>query len=283
MEDQNHITRKQHYIPQFHFRNFSSMEKGIYRFDLLNPDKESIIVPIDSECYKNDLYEIYKENQTIISQNYLEKTFAKYEKGIASTINHIKQKAFDPSNLGSSLFLTTDEKTALSIFLTLEILRRPEIIKKGSELYMQMTDGSVKDYEANNYALLHMFPLPDVNMEDDIVFFRVFEWFNDKTFRVGITDSNCIFLGDIPFYFESEEKVKKPIIAVFPLSSNIVLFLYPKKNIKVEHRNRLFKMDNEIIQAVQSSIARMSKRWIYSYNPIGMKEKVIIKEAIGVK
>ena len=260
------------------------MEKGTYRYDLLNPEKESIIVSIDSECYKKDLYEVYKEDKTIVSQNYLENTFARYEKGIAKTINHIKQKAFESSNLESSLFLTTEEKTTLSIFLTLEILRRPEMIKKGKDLYIQMSDDSVEGYEANNYALLHMFPLPDVNMEDDIVFFRVFEWFADKTFRVGITDSNRIFLGDTPFWFEREnpQKIEKPIIAVFPLSSKIVLFLYPKKNIKIEHRNRLFKMDDETVQTVQSNIARMSKRWIYSFNPISMKEREIIKEAIGV-
>ena len=255
MEDQNHITRKQHYIPQFHFRNFSSMEKGIYRFDLLNPDKESIIVPIDSECYKKDLYEIYKEKQTIISQNYLENTFAKYEKGIASTINHIKQKAFEPSNLGSSLFLTTDEKIALSIFLTLEILRRPEIIKKGSELYMQMSDGSVKDYEANNYALLHMFPLPDVNMEDDIVFFRVFEWFNDKTFRVGITDSNCIFWGIFLFILKARKRSRNQLLQFFPCLQisyySCIQRRILKLNIEIDYSKWIMKSSKQFNPASQ--------------------------------
>lgn len=170
MTEKKQYTRKQHYIPQFHFRNFTSSEKVIYRFDKKNPDNESILVPIKSVCYKDDLYEIHEENNKIVSQNYLEDVFSRYELGIAKTINHIKQKAVEPSNLESSLFLTTEEKTTLSIFLTLEILRRPEMIEKGKELFLKMSDEAIKEFEANNYALLHLFPVPELNLQDDIVF-----------------------------------------------------------------------------------------------------------------
>lgn len=280
MVEKTHYTRKQHYIPQFHFRNFSSMEKGIYRYDLKHPDKDSIVVSIDSECCKKDLYEIYGENNTIISQNYIEDIFSKYESNISNAINHIKQKAMEASNLENSLFLTSEEKTTLLIYLTLEMLRSPEIIKIGKEQFLKATEKTIEEYEANNYALLSMFPLPDVNIKENIVFFKLVEWFADKTFRVGVTDKNNIFLGDTPYCFEAESK--EPDIAAFPLSSNIVLFVYPKKKTKIECRNRLFVMDEELIRIVQSSIVKVSNNWIYSYKPINKDEKEIIKDAIKV-
>ena len=71
MKQRKEITVKQHYIPQFYFRNFSEDQKRIYQINL-KEITSSKLVPIESICFKKNLYELRDDNDEYIHRNMIE-------------------------------------------------------------------------------------------------------------------------------------------------------------------------------------------------------------------
>ena len=93
MENQEQITKIQHFLPQFYLREFSESEKGIYRHDIEFPNKETVWTSIKKECSEPFLYEKKTETGELLEPNKLEKMFAQFETDFSNTIKAIKRKA----------------------------------------------------------------------------------------------------------------------------------------------------------------------------------------------
>lgn len=130
MGNQQQITKNQHYIPQFYFREFSASDKGIYRHSIQMPNEKPVFVSIRDECAEKYLYEKLSEDGKLLEPNKLENVFCQFETDFSNAIKSIKRKAFKKTNCNISSFLTKDEKYNLLAFISLQLLRYPEIDRK---------------------------------------------------------------------------------------------------------------------------------------------------------
>lgn len=108
------ITKKQHYIPQFHLKNFTDNNSKIW---ILNKNNNRLYKnSIENVCARNYLYETkWKEpfiNQKFISANIYRKNLSIREGGYATLLRQIIKMCNDKTN----------EKGAISYFIKKAIL-----------------------------------------------------------------------------------------------------------------------------------------------------------------
>lgn len=281
MGNQQQITKNQHYIPQFYFREFSASIKGIYRHDINTPDKESIFVSIDKECSKKYLYEMVDTDGNLLEPNKLENCFAQFEIDFSNTINLIKNKAFIKDNYYTSSFLTKEEKNDLIIFICVQLLRYPQMIEYGKSIAKEVFNNEIDDINARNYAIEmyynSLFRLKNNHNGPNIIL-PILKWFDNMAFKIGVSDYNNIITSDLPMCFYNKKGLfpydDTPDQVIVPLTSRLILYLSPRTSEKIGERNILFPLTNEDILEEHTAMFSMARKWIYSYSPLGKEDKL---------
>ena len=90
------------------------------------------------------------------------------------------------------------------------------------------------------------------------------------------TVNDCYIYGKNKLSTDIEVKADK---VIFPLASDLVLYMIPNKNVRHDLRNRLLPMSDVHLKEIQQSIASTAKRWLYSYSPLTEKEINLIRKA----
>lgn len=212
MAKENNLTKKQHYIPQVYLRGFSpkyeqvevnSSRCTIYYYDLVKDIQRSPAVPIKSICYKDLLYEVTDNQVQIILPNHLEKFFSSMEKMFGEYRTKLERKAFNIDNYYKKCFLTKEEKHFWLTYMTVQLLRLPQILREGEEVSLETWNGQISENQAKNIARLCCLPFfkewkegPD----DSKVIEAIVTPMLNMSFAIGVDGTGSIITSDEPVY-----------------------------------------------------------------------------------
>lgn len=126
------MTKKQHYVPQFYLKNFTSDGNKLWVFDRIKKEFYSS-VPKDI-CYKKFLYETPWEDANpklgkYVLANQIEDYFAEKEGEYSSLLRKIIGICREPQNK-NALICNAQEKRVLASFIANMFLRNPWSLKQ---------------------------------------------------------------------------------------------------------------------------------------------------------
>lgn len=141
----------------------------------------------------------------------------------------------------------------------------------------------IGDREARNFTLMNLLPL-DIDSEWDkkTIIRTAVENFSGMAFQIGIANEDDIITSDRPVVIwppHENELYNRPRAVAFPLTSRLVLYLFPVESVAPLGRNCFFRMSEEQICDIQTNIAVYAKEWIFSRKPLAKEQIERIKEA----
>ena len=289
MPSEEKDTENEHYIPRMYLREFSEIKKKgkkekayIWQYNLETMMQIPDQVDVKSICFEKNLYEFRNADGTFVARNKIEGTFANIEAAVSKVISSIKQRIQEDKYLDCTTFLSEEEKSLLNIFITSLMYRDPATMEKGTG-YLKKANPDLSDIQARNFTLLNLLPFGMNSEWDQQTMIRTaLENLCGMAFQVGVANSDVIFTSDRPFVqwpSHSKEYPNRPKALVFPLTSRLVLYLYPLEDVDKTGWNCAFQLDEERIRDVQNNIAVCARKWIYSREKLTNEQLEIIKEA----
>ncbi len=281
MANKNNITIKQHFIPQVYLRGFSPQYEKysikdkdtkymIYRYDLHNR-KQSCEIPIESICYKKNLYEIYGKDGEPKLQNRLEDVFSRFESKYGEYRSKLEKKAFFEENYYKSCFLEREEMVFWATFLVIQRLRMPDVLDEAEIACKESFKDLINSNDARTIARWYCLPLfKEVDMNDDefYLFKIMFEPMANMAFSVYVDTEGRFISSDKVVYVHTEKfPCDEYNQVIFPISAQICLVLTGKEEkeyIPVNKRNTLFPANEEVRKMVFCSLAYNAENCVFS-------------------
>lgn len=286
------ITKKQHYIPQVYLRGFSPeyIDKNndiplsrytIYCHDLTKEAQSYKPVPIKSVCYKNYLYEVTGHDGEIVLMNHLEKFFSGMEKMFGEYRHKLERKAFMTENYKTNFFLTREEKIFWITYILVQILRMPQILELAEQVGLETWDEELTNKQAHNIARLFCLPffkeITEGNKET-MVFDSLFDPMKNMSFGIGVDVQGRIITSDKPvFVYSKVFPCKEYERIIFPISSQICLFMFGNKDKKIQRKNFLFPIEEDHREEIIKSVSASAFEKVYSNHIFDRKERKYIK------
>ncbi len=284
-------TVDEHYIPQMYLKGFSTVKTSkkpnketayIWQFNVKSMQQTKVPVNVCNICFEKDLYEIRDNTGSIVAQNYIERIFGLIENNTRRVINSIIHKSQNEKCLNCSRVFSEEDKSYLIIFLTSLLYRDPQTIERGIK-FLEEKHPNIDRREARNFTLMNLLPLNiDPEWDKNTIIRSAVLMFDNMFLQVGITDDDIIITSDRPLIiWPSNGKISeyKPQAVAFPLTSRLVLYLYPTDIIKPDERCCFFKMNDQYIKEIQLNTAMHAQNWIYSKNKLSDDQLKIITEA----
>lgn len=287
MVKEKNVTKRQHYIPQVYMRGFSPQYQNgqndiplsrytIYCYSLKNNDKIKNPIPIKSICYKDYLYELTDCQGQFVEINHLEKYFAEIERKLGCYRGFLEKKVFIQDNYNTRCFLTTEEKVFWITYISIQILRDPHILELAEAVSLETFEKEINVEQAKNIARMVCLPfwkkLEDGGKET-IILKSIFEPMLNMSFGIGVDKQAGIITSDRPVVIISEEyPCEEYGMVVFPISSQICLFLFGKDKKKLCQKNFLFPIGDDQRKEINMIIAKSAYETIYSRSPLKNRE-----------
>lgn len=292
LKDKN-ITKKQHYIPQVYLRGFSPeyndnnnkiplSKYTIYCYDLTKKVQSYEPVPIKSVCYKDYLYEVTGHDGEIVLPNYLENFFSVMEKKFSEYRHRLERKVFIAENYKTNFFLTQEEKIFWVTYILIQILRMPQILELAEQAGLETCEEELTNQQAQNIARLLCLPffgeITEGNKEAK-VFHTLFEPMKNMSFGIGVDVQKRIITSDKPVFVYTEVfPCKEYERIIFPISSQICLFMFGNEDKKMQRKNFLFPIDEEYREEIIKSMSASAFEKVYANRIFNKKERKYIKE-----
>ncbi|MBD5487058.1 MAG: DUF4238 domain-containing protein [Lachnospiraceae bacterium] len=287
------ITKKQHYIPQVYLRGFSPeyIDKNneiplsrytVYCHDLTKEAQSYKPVPIKSVCYKNYLYEVTGHDGEIVLPNHLEKFFSVMEKMFSEYRHKLERKVFIKEKYTTNSFLKQEEKLFWITYILIQILRMPQVLENAEQVGLETWKEELTNKQAQNIARFFCLPffkeMTEGNKET-MLFDSLFEPMKNMSFGIGVDVQERIVTSDKPVFvyskdFPCEEYGK----IIFPISSQICLFMFGNEDKKKQRKNFLFPIDEGHREEIIKSMSVSAFEKIYSNHIFDKKERKYIKE-----
>ena len=279
-------TANEHFIPQMYLRGFSEIKKPdkalIWQFNLKTMQQTPVQVDIQDICYEKHLYEIKGSDGSIIAQNTIEKTFGRIETKVSRVIRSIQTKLKNENCLNCSTILSEDDKSYLIIFITSLLYRTPETIEAGISS-LKETNPEMDNRSTRNFTLFNLLPLGiDTEWDKNTIIRTAIEKLSGMAFQIGITDSDVIITSDRPVIIwppKEDKPYNRPQAVAFPLSSRLLLYLFPIESVDPIARNCFVKLTHNLINDLYGNISVCARQWIYSRNALTEDQLKIIVEA----
>lgn len=266
---QNKPTTDQHFIPQCYLNQFSTYKEYIYQYDVLSKKQIPSPVPIKSICYQKNLYEFTDEKGKFIYRNMIEHILVILEGIFADTMRSIRRKAFNKNNFKTSCFLDSGEKNYLAIYMTIQQLRLPWFIDDLENEIKKKYENILEDSSIRNLAVLTSLPIyKNLNINEKNILLDYFKLFGEMSYFIGVSNNDCIITSDNPVTLLFDDSYEHLVEVIFPLSSKMVLYMRPVSQTEIGCKNRLIELTSENIEYINQITIRMSKRWIYSKQPL---------------
>ena len=256
----------------------------VWQFNVETLQQTALQININDICFVKNMYEFRSKDNAFIARNTIEKTFGKIESTAGAVIESIKHRSQNDKCLNCTNFLTEEEKSILIIFITTLIYRNPDTIERGIDVIMNNNDDTSYT-ESRNFTLMNLLPLGvDAEWDQNTIIRTAIKNLSGMAFQIGIASNDVIFTSDRPYVqwpSQNEEYPNRPKALIFPLTSRLVLYLYPVEDVDPVGWNYLFQLNEDKIQEVQANIAICAKKWLYSHDKLTENEIEIIKEARG--
>ncbi len=284
MRKNNSPTIKQHYIPQYYLRGFSKDGNCVFQYDV-NEMKQLPLTHVKEICFEKNLYEFYDCNNNIVARNSVENKLRHWESIFNNNIIEIKEKSQKVSKFPHMSFLSEKQMAVLIFNMAIQVLRMPNIIQSGTDIFLNMNKDLITSNQARNHTILECLPVhKPLDINENSILNTVIKWFENMYFCVGITEKSNIFTGDMPVVLYSDDVSKaingekKANDITYPLTSNLVLFMMPPDDSKAQFDNVLFKMSDSQVELAKDRIVSLTNRWIYSENELSEDDIRIIKK-----
>lgn len=222
------------------------------------------------------------DDGTFIERNTIEMAFAGIESGVRKAIKSIKNRTQNEKCINCTTFLTDEEKSMLVIFITALMYRDPQTIERGIS-YLKENNPDLSDMQARNFTVLNLLPLAqDPEWNQNTIIRTAIANLNNMAFQIGVTSDDVIFTSDRPFvewFSHDNELSNRPKALIFPLTSRIVVYMYPQEDIESIGWNYSFRLDEERIRDIQINIAICARNWIYTRERLTDEQIGLIKAA----
>lgn len=289
MPNGENYTVDEHFISRMYLKEFAEVrgsghkEKAlIWQFNVKTLEHTPVQVNINSICYEKNLYELRNDDGTFIERNTIEMAFAGIESGVRKAIKSIKNRTQNEKCINCTTFLTDEEKSMLVIFITALMYRDPQTIERGIS-YLKENNPDLSDMQARNFTVLNLLPLAqDPEWNQNTIIRTAIANLNNMAFQIGVTSDDVIFTSDRPFvewFSHDNELSNRPKALVFPLTSRIVVYMYPQEDIESIGWNYSFRLDEERIRDIQINIAICARNWIYTRERLTDEQIGLIKAA----
>ena len=289
MPNGENYTVDEHFISRMYLKEFAEVrgsghkEKAlIWQFNVKTLEQTPVQVNINSICYEKNLYELRNDDGTFIERNTIEMAFAGIESGVRKAIKSIKNRTQNEKCINCTTFLTDEEKSMLVIFITALMYRDPQTIERGIS-YLKENNPDLSDMQARNFTVLNLLPLAqDPEWNQNTIIRTAIANLNNMAFQIGVTSDDVIFTSDRPFvewFSHDNELSNRPKALVFPLTSRIVVYMYPQEDIESIGWNYSFRLDEERIRDIQINIAICARNWIYTRERLTDEQIGLIKAA----
>ena len=290
------ITKKQHYIPQVYLRGFSPEYNDksreiphsrytIYSYDLTKNTQLYEPVPIKSVCYKNYLYEVTGDDGEIVLPNHLEKCFSALEKMFGTYRHILETKAFITENYTTNYFLTQEERIFWVTYILIQILRMPQVLEIAKQVSLETLEEELTNEQAQNIARFCCLPFFGEMAEgkkETMLINSLFEPLKSMTFGIGVDIQKRIITSDKPvFVYAKEFPCKEYERIIFPISSQICLFMFGNEDKKMQRKNFLFPIGEEHREEIIKSMSASAFEKVYSNHIFDKKERRYIKEIMN--
>lgn len=283
-------TEDEHFIPRAYLRGFSEIkntnkknEKAlIWQFNLKTMQQIPVSVDVKDICFEKNLYEIMSDDGSLVAQNVIENTFGKIESLANVVIQSIKNKSQNENCLNCPTVLSENDKSYLVIFICALIYRSPDIIEEGIK-FLEKTNPQISKIDARNFTLLNLLPLGlDPEWDKNTIIRSALNNLSGMAFQIGIADDDLIITSDRPSAIwppKEDELYNRPRAVAFPLTSRLVLYLFPIESVDPIASNCFVKQTKEQVNDLYRYISVYARDWIYSRNPLTDEQLKIIKEA----
>lgn len=289
MSNDENYTVDEHYISRMYLKEFAEIrgsghkEKAfLWQFNVKTMEQTPVQVNVNSICYEKNLYELKNEDGTFIGRNTIEMAFAGIESGVSKAIKSIKCRIQNEKCINCTTFLTEEEKSVLIIFITTLMYRDPYTIERGIS-FLKENNPELSATQAKNFTLLNLLPIgQDVNWNQNTIISTAIANLSEMAFQIGVTTDDVIFTSDRPFVKWHSHDLKQHNrfkALVFPLTSRIVVYLYPKEDLDSIGWNYSFRLDEERIRDIQSNIAVCAREWIYTKEKLTEGQMELITNA----
>ena len=282
--DIKNFTKKQHYVPQVYLRGFSVDSKRVWSY-AVNSIENGRCVPIESVCRENYLYEIKDNDGNWLTPNWIERILSILEGMFAENLRRLEKKAFLKENYRTKSFLTTEEKTFWKLFVTVQMMRSPVVLRVANTVVKELADGQLTENQIQAVAVSQCLPLfNELKPEDKNVFNVFLKPLLTMSTAIGVDENGTMFTSDDPVYCYSSQRenmlqIEEYEKIVFPLTSNLVLLMFGGEMAKEYDRNRLFPLDYEAQEDIKLSIAYSAENRVFSKTKLLSSDIELIKKA----
>jgi hypothetical protein len=256
------MTKRQHYVPKFYLRNFSTVDSMLWGYDKLS--RKYFESNPNGICYKNDLYETPWESHDeklgkYVLQNQIECNFVNNEGTYSTLLKKIINICGNPQNR-NALICNKDEKRTLASFVINMLLRNPwslvqaevnsvedelmknEEIQSINQLLQQINFGDIKSLikSANKKVwLVDEFAggVP-VQLTNELL---------DLSYNVFVSKDHQFVTSDFPVLYEIYEPVKgdSHFKTIYLPISPYCLLQYSNNSTAKPYRNRMTSISAE--------------------------------------
>ena len=276
---QEQYTRKQHYVPQVYLRGFSQGQNRVYVYRTKTGSPISVPVPINEICKKDNLYEIKNNKGEYIYRNLIEESLCGFE-GQFATYKRLLERKSIKENFQTRSFLSKEEKIFWTVYLTLQVMRNPIILKGTANIIKDELPEST-EIDARNLAIATCLPLfKETKTEDQNAFLYFLSLLINKRLSVGYAENDRLFTSDITVHGYSPNTNEFDFVSLhFPISSQLILIASDPKSIEHYQYNRLIPLSDTDILNLNKGIAYHANQMIISKYPFTDEELKLIEEA----
>ena len=162
------------------------------------------------------------------------------------------------------------------------MFRDPNTIDLGIKS-LQASNPNMDLREARNFTLYNLLPLGvDRKWDEHTIIRTATERLCGTAFQIGIADDDVIITSDRPFVVwppDENELYNRPKAVAFPLTSRLVLYLFPIETVEPIGRNCFIRLTEEQVNDIQHNVAVYAREWIYSRNPLTAEQMERVKGA----
>lgn len=263
-KDKNY-TEDEHFLSRMYLKEFSEIKKKgnkekafVWQYNIKAMRHTPVQVNIQNICFEKNLYELRNADGSFVARNTIEKTFGKIETAVSNVFCSIQERAKNEKCMNCTTFLSEEEKSLLIIFITALLYRDPNTISRGID-FLKETNQGLSDEQARNSTLLNLLPLGlDAEWDQKTIIRSALANLSGMAYQIGMASDDVIFTSDRPVVqwpSHNEEYLNRPKALVFPLTSRLVLFLYPLEDVAQIGWNFFFQLDQGSIHDVQMDVA----------------------------
>lgn len=288
MSNDSEYTKWEHFVPRVYYKGFSeikkkkSKEKSLtWAFNVKAMQQINCQVDIEDFCAEDNLYELRDKEGEFISQNIIEKAFGRIETKVGTVIATIKAKSQNEKCLRCPNILPENDKSILIILMTMILFRDPKTIDLGIKI-LQQENSNIDERASRNFTLLNLLPLGiDSEWDENTIIRKAVEKYSGMEAQIGIASDDVIITSDRPVIEwppKDIELFNRPRAVAFPLTSKLVLYLFPIETDQQIGRSFFFELSDEQIRDIQTNVAVCTREWIFSRNALTDEQMERIKE-----